>query len=146
MKATVHGVIVDGILQLKLRVPDEALEKALTARHQSAVVAPHMTLVRLDELGTSLTPAELPPPPQHIDLAPDTYLVETGLKIACYLVATAEMQVKLREYALRCAALLGLDPSAVDPKRVYHVTVSNAGYGQVRASVGAPWEYPRQVL
>jgi len=146
MKATVHGVVVDGILQLKLSVSDQALEKALTARHQMPVVTPHMTLVRLDELGTTVTPAELPPPPQHIDLEPDTFLVATGLKIACYFIATAEMQVKLREYALKCAAVLGLDPSAVDPKRVYHVTVSNAGYGQVRASVGAPWEYPRQVL
>ena len=105
-----------------------------------------MTLVRLDDLGVTVSPTDLPAPPQDIALVPQTYLVDTGPKRSCYLIATPDMQATLREYTLRCAEMLGLAPSAVDPNRVYHVTVSNAGEGEVRASVGSPWEYPAQTL
>jgi hypothetical protein len=146
MKAKVHSVVVDGILQLHLAVPPEALEAALALQDQAPVVVQHMTLVRLDDLGASVPLVELPAPPSHVALVPQTYLVDTGVKRACYLVATDEMQTALREYTLRCAEALGLKDTAVDPSRVYHVTVSNSGAGQVRASVGAPWEYPAHCL
>jgi len=146
MQAQVHAVVVQGILQLQLSVPGSALAKALALEDQAAVAKLHMTLVRLDDLGVTVSRSDLPVPPAYIDLEPETYLVDTGAKRACYLVATEAMQHRLREYTLQCAHILGLDPSAVDPKRVYHVTVSNAGGGNVRASVGAPWEFVRHAI
>lgn len=146
MQAQVHAVVVEGILQLHLPVPAAALTKALSLDGQVAISKQHMTLVRLDDLGVSVSPADLPVPPAVVDLVPETYLVDTGVKRACYFVATETMQDVLREYTLQCAAQLGLSESAVDPRRIYHVTVSNAGGGDVRASVGAPWEFPRQAI
>lgn len=145
MQAQVHAVVVEGILQLHLSVPADALSIAVSLDGQVALAKHHMTLVRLDDLGVAAPSAELPAPPAYIDLLPDTYLVDTGVKRACYLVATDAAQHQLREYTLECAAKLGLPASAVDPQRVYHVTLSNAGGGDVRASVGAPWEFPVQL-
>lgn len=146
MQAQVHSVVVQGILQLQVSVPKEAVARAQTVQGQALVETLHITLVRLDDLGVTVSSSDLPAPPQHIDLVPETYVVDTGAKRACYLVATDEAQAMLREYTLHCAAMLGLDASAVDPNRVYHVTVSNAGGGQVRASVGAPWEFDRTTV
>jgi hypothetical protein len=145
-QAQVHAVVVEGILQLHLSVPADALATAISLDGQVAVAKHHMTLVRLDDLGVSVSSADLPAPPAHIDLLPDTYLVDTVAKRACYLVATDAAQQMLREYTLECAARLGLSASVVDSRRVYHVTLSNAGGGDVRASVGAPWEFPVQLV
>ena len=147
--AKVHSVVVDSILQLRLSVEDAVIAPALAVTGQSRVNTLHLTLVRLDDLGLTGLPvatADVPAPPAAIELAPEIYFVDTGAKQACYLVATPEMQLELCVYAMRCVESLGLPPSIVDPERVFHVTVSNAGAGQVRASVGAPWEFSRRVL
>jgi hypothetical protein len=142
VQAEVQSVVVEGILQLRVKVPPAALEPALALADQTAVAVPHMTLVRLDDLGLTVGAAKLPAPPRTIDLKPGLQLVDTGAKRSCFLVATAQMQRELRGYTLRCVEALGLEASAVHPKRVFHVTVSNAGGGDVRASVGSPWEFP----
>lgn len=144
--AKVDSVVVDGILQLRLSVEDGVIAPALTVAGQSRVTTLHLTLVRLDDLGLTLAKGNVPAPPTVVDLAPELYFVDTGAKQACYLVATPAMQLELLDYAMRCAESLGLPPSVVDPARVFHVTVSNAGEGEARASVGAPWEFSRRVL
>jgi hypothetical protein len=52
--------------------------------------------------------------------------------------------MRLREYLAACERILGL--SLDQDRRVFHVTLSNAGDGAVRASVGAVWDYPSCVL
>jgi hypothetical protein len=145
MKAIVEGVVASNILQLRVSIPEENYSRVLGLSDQSLVQSLHVTLVRLDDLGVQARVVELPKPPETIDLLDDIFVVDTGVKRACYLVATPEMQDVLRSYALRCAEKLGLSNDAVEAARVYHVTVSNAGGGEVRASVGSPWEFKSEI-
>lgn len=145
MKAIVEGVVASNILQLHVSIPTEAYSRVLELSDQSLVQSLHITLVRLDDLGVQARDVELPMPPKTIDLLDDIFIVDTGVKQACYLVATPEMQDVLRSYALECADKLGLSHDAVEAARVYHVTVSNAGGGDVRSSVGSPWEFNSKI-
>jgi hypothetical protein len=146
MKAIVEGVVASNILQLRVSLPAEACSSVFDLGDQSLIQSLHITLVRLDDLGVQAREVELPKPPQAIDLRDDIFLVDTGAKRACYLVATPDMQDVLRCYALECARRLGLGDDAVEAGRVYHVTISNAGGGDVRASVGSPWEFKSEII
>jgi hypothetical protein len=146
MKTHTHSITASGILQLHVIVPKEACNRVLQVAGQHLVSSHHITLVRLDDLGLQPQACRFPDPPAVIDFLPEVFYVDTGIKQACYLIATDEMQGILQRYALDCAEFLEIGRDAVDEKRVYHVTLSNAGGGDVRASVGAPWEYPRQRL
>lgn len=148
IQAHTLSVSASGILQLRVGAPKDACDRALQVAGQHLVSSHHITLVRLDDLGRQAQSetGRFPEPPSVVDFMPEIFYVDTGVKQACYLVASDEMQRILRQYALECADFLGIGRDAVDEKRVYHVTLSNAGGGDVRASVGAPWEYPRQTL
>lgn len=127
------------ILQLLVSRP-HGVERALNIEGQSEVESFHLTLARLDDAGIVL-PSDLqfPPPPESIDLLDDVCFVDSGAKRSCYCEVSPASRVALRDYIKRWE-VAGV--SLTDDDRVFHVTVSNAGGGAVRASVGAVWEHP----
>lgn len=107
---------------------------------QSTVEEFHVTLARLDDLGVMLDPhIVLPVAPATLALRDEVRVVATPTKRACYVEVDDASQALLREYVQACEAVTGLP--LLDPARIFHVTLSNAGQGQVRASVGAVWEH-----
>lgn len=138
------GVQAAPILCLQVAAPAQ-LAKALAVPGQSAVHSFHITLARLDDLGL-VVPANLslPAPPSAVGLKDEVRMVATGEKRACYVEIDDAGQQLLREYVARCGELLGA--SLGQNSRVFHVTLSNAGGGEVRASVGCVWDYPSQLI
>lgn len=140
----VTGLETTPILSLRVTRP-AATDIALALPGQSELEAFHVTLARLDDLGLALgADLALPKPPVELRLKDEVCLVDTGTKRACYVEVDEEGQVLLREYVAACELVLGI--SLGQDKRVFHVTLSNAGGGGVRASVGAVWDYPTRVL
>lgn len=68
------------------------------------------------------------------------HLVDSGAKRSCFAKVSAEDQGLLRVYTQHCLELLGIS-AQVGLARVFHVTLTNGGGGEVRASVGAVWEH-----
>lgn len=142
MEAVVNSVAVRGVLLLCVTMQEDAFAKALAIPGQTVIQEQHLTLVRLDDLGVCVPEnVALPAPPKAIDMDEQVYMVDTGAKQSCYLVATRRMQEILQAYTVQCLSALGVGAGALDAKRIFHVTVSNGGGGEVRASVGAPWEF-----
>jgi hypothetical protein len=130
------------ILQLLVSRP-AAADQAAMLPGQTIVEGFHVTLARLDDLGITLqTLPELPPPPQALVLCDELRVVDTGVKRACYVELAAESQLVLRDFVRQCEELLNI--RIFDPQRVFHVTLSNAGNGDYRASVGDVWAFPSQ--
>ena len=143
MIAHVDGVSAEGIIQLRVRLP----ELRINVPDQAPVLAHHITLVRLDDLGLDGNgAAPLPPPPPAVELDGVVRLVDTGLKRSCYINCSEEWQAELVDYVRLCLRARGLPETALDPRRVFHVTLTNAGGGDPRASVGAPWEFDHTVV
>lgn len=140
----VTGLETAPILFLRVSRP-AATDIALALSGQSEVQAFHVTLARLDDLGLDMgADIVLPNPPSELRLKDEVRLVDTGSKRACYVEVDEDGQVLLREYVAACERVMGL--SLGQNKRVFHVTLSNAGGGEVRASVGAVWDYPARAL
>lgn len=132
------------ILQLLVTKPIGA-EQACAHPGQSPVASYHVTLARLDDLGLILANAPaLPEPPRVLALLPEVRLVRTQTKTSCFMEVDAAGQRELQTYVRKCGAALGFD--LLDDSRVFHVTLSNAGKGDVRESVGAIWNYPSTVI
>ena len=141
---TVLSVKSNPILML-LVSPPAALARARAVPGQATVERFHITLARLDDQGTELPEFfTLPAPPKLITLSDEVRLVDSGKKQACYVEVSAASKQELLEYVKGCEAALGL--SFAEPKRVFHVTLTNAGAGDIRASIGAPWEFESQAI
>jgi hypothetical protein len=141
MEAVVTCVTLDNILKLAVCLPVD-----IYVSGQSPVKTQHVTLVRLDELGYTISQRPLPPPPPKLCFIPEIRVVDTGEKRACYAVCAPADQATLAAYTSACLEALGLPESALNPEREFFVTLSNAGRGDYRASVGAPWNYPYAVF
>lgn len=142
MQARMIDVDAGNILKLRVAVPKQLTDIALEVSGQSEVSVHHVTLVRLDDLGINPAKVQLPAPPSVLELEESVWLVDSGAKQACVVNATAETQRCLKDYTLACLAALGLSQDCLDASRVFHVTLTNAGGGEVRASIGEPWKYP----
>lgn len=146
MKASVRAIVLENILQLAIDVPAAAFDVCRKLPGHRPVASTHVTLVRLDDLGITPKLADLPAPPDELEFALETRLVDTGMKQATYRVCSPASQEALTRYTLACLDALGLPHTALDPARLFHVTLTNLGQGDVRASVGSPWEFGHQVL
>jgi hypothetical protein len=144
-KVRVIAAVVDGILKLSVSRPAHT-DKALSLKGQSELEHFHVTLARLDDLGlTVVGDVQLPEAPALLELEDEVYAVRNGEKLSCYAVFDAKTQQQLKAYVKACEISLGLT-NLLDPNRLFHVTVSNAGGGEVRASVGAVWEFTSEKL
>ena len=141
---SILGLEVSPIICLQVSAP-AALTKALTVPGQTAVHSFHITLARLDDLGLAIPPGvRLPAPPATVVLKDAVRMITTADKQACYVEVDDDGQRMLREYVAGCGKILGV--SLGEAHRVFHVTLSNAGAGAVRASVGSVWDYPASTL
>jgi len=140
----VQGLETHPILMLKVSRP-AAVDRALQIAGQTEVETFHVTLARLDNLALQLgSNVRLPAPPSALRLSGDIRLVDTGIKRSCYVEVDGQGQEQLRSYIASCELALGVSLGC--ESRVFHVTLTNAGGGGVRSSVGAVWEYPSIVL
>lgn len=146
MQASITAVIASNILQLAISLPAEAFEAVQQLDGHTPVAVAHVTLVRLDDLGLSPAVAPLPAPPVLVEFDPQVRLVDTGVKQATYVVCSPTAQLQLADYTKSCLLAMGLPEDCLDPQRVFHATLSNIGGGDVRASVGSPWEYPFKLI
>jgi len=138
----VHSCLAGNILQLHVGVPPQLLHRAAAVPGQTPLASLHLTLARLDDLGVPLVkPVESAPPGFSLSLEDAVYLVDSGAKRSCFAKVSQEGQGLLRVYTQHCLERLGLS-AHVDLSRVFHVTLSNGGAGEVRASVGAVWDFP----
>lgn len=135
----------NGIVQLKVGRPARA-DVVAAATNQTAVSSFHITLVRLDDLGIDLPEnLVLPVPPSQLMLEPTVYQVSCSKgKNSCYQRVNAEGQEQLRAYVKSLEELTGLKLQQDD--RVYHVTLTNSGGGDLRASVGNVWLFESKAL
>lgn len=141
----VIAVVLDGILKLSVSRPAHT-DKALTLKGQSELEHFHVTLARLDDLRLTVAgEVKLPGAPALLGLEDEVYSVRNGEKLSCYAVFDAKAQQLLKAYVKACEISLGLT-NLLDSNRLFHVTVSNAGGGEVRASVGAVWEFTSEKL
>lgn len=76
----------------------------------------------------------MPAPPPALGLKDAVWLVRSDSKEAWYVEVDEAVQIVLKDYVRACGAVMGVD--LLDDARVFHVTLSNAGGGDVRASVG----------
>lgn len=138
----------DALTSVQLHLADvPAPLLSLLPPGQRALSSFHLTLARLDDQGKALdTPVELPAPAFAVELETAVYLVDSGVKQSCFVKVTPACSTLLRAHLADCGRVLGL--SDIDePARQFHVTLSNrAGGLDVRASVGAVWEHPNQLL
>lgn len=119
--------------------------RAACSPRQTLLAEFHITLSRLDDAGLTLENlASLPAPPEKVFLSQDIKIVDTGAKRSYYVELDPVSQETMKSYVRSCEAATGL--SLLDEDRVFHVTLSNAGQGLVRQSVGDVWKYPFQIL
>jgi hypothetical protein len=136
----VHGVIVDGILKLVVSRPPQA-DAALGVPGQTALSDFHVTLIRFDDHAVICPPDHSwPAPPPDLQLLLPLLFVNDGAKQSCYVQIDPPGQVLLHTYTQACAAAIGR-PESYDTARVFHVSVSNAGGGLPRESVGPVWDF-----
>lgn len=133
---TVTGVSTEGILKLLVTRPTH-LGHPMDG--QVEVQEFHITLVRLDELGVDIDAKLLPKLPQQLGLENQLLFVDSGTKQSCFFNLLPEDQAFLKLWLRKVEFIM--ERPLIDLKRVFHVTVSNAGQGEVRQSVGSPWEY-----
>lgn len=132
------------IIQFRVNAP-KCLGVALRIPGQTAVESFHITLARPDDLGISTSAhAALPSPPIGIGLKSEVQMVRTAEKTSCYVEVDEPGQRLLAAYVRVCEEVLGCQ--LLDKNRVFHVTLSNAGGGAARASVGAVWEHSPLVV
>ena len=126
------------IFQLVVTRPRIA-DKVSQSPDQTEIQSFHITLARLDDYGQEMPDAHLlPTPPATIELDDQLWLVDSGEKKSIYVRVTEHEQRRLQRYVEACS--LGAE-SLLDPNREFHITVSNAGDGGLRSSVGSVWDY-----
>lgn len=128
------------ILKLNITLPDY-IAACIRIDGQVMVQQPHITLARFDDLGIQpdIDLSTFPQPPEEIFIKHEVKLVINGQKASCYVEVTDKTQQALTEYVKKCEEHLGL--SFLDPNRIFHATITNAGEGHPRSSVGDVWEY-----
>lgn len=139
----VMGLSIDPILQLIVSRPmiSNALSVLNAEGKYVEVHSHHITLARLDDLGLSISDVkDLPAPPIELSLRDQVLSVSSGVKSSLYVPLAPWSQEDLREYVKEISGILQLN--LYDPDREFHVSLANAGGGNVRASVGDVWKYP----
>ena len=132
------------ILKLLVSRP-AATARAAGLPGQTEVESFHITLARLDDLGLTLPKdLHLPPVPTALTLKSEVRLVQSGAKQSCYVEVDEAGQQELARYVQACEAILGL--KLHQDERVFHVTLSNAGAGSVRASIGDVWDFRSRIV
>ena len=140
LQIDVLGIRIAPIFQLLVSRPT-AVDQALIVQGQVVVKGFHVTLARPDQMGLVLGENLALPKPPHILLLSDTVrLVDSGAKQSCYIEVDDLHQNDLRLYVRACEAVFGI--TLLNEARIFHVTVSNAGQGHPRLSVGEVWGYP----
>lgn len=138
---SVQACVAGNILQLKVSLPETLFIKAESVPGQTRLTSTHITLARLDDAGVTLAEStELPVPPFSLSVESDVFLVDSGTKRSCFVFISSEQQELLSTYTQQCLKQLGIS-SITDEHRVFHVTLSNAGAGELRSSIGAVWEF-----
>lgn len=131
---------ISPILCLIVSQPEAAV-RAARSPGQTLLEEFHITLSRLDDAGLTLENlVSVPAPPEKVFLSQDIKIVDTGTKRSCYVELDHASQEIMKSYVRSCEVAFGLP--LLDEDRVFHVTLSNAGQGLVRQSVGDVWKYP----
>ncbi len=142
MNVKVLAVESEGILKLVVTRPMQHTRRALQARNigvQHEILVPHVTLARLDELCVCLKKIQVPQPPEEIELEDKVYYVDSGEKQSTYVNVTPHSQGILALY-LRKVEFIA-EQRLYQPGRRFHVTLTNTNHGNMRSSVGQPWDY-----
>jgi hypothetical protein len=143
---SVQACVAGNILQLKVGVSEALFLKAESVPGQTRLTSTHITLARLDDAGLTLAESiELPLPTFSLSVESDVFLVDSGSKRSCFVVVSPDQQEQLAAYSMQCLQQLGIAP-ITDTHRVFHVTLSNAGAGEPRSSIGAVWEFPKTLV
>jgi hypothetical protein len=140
------NIVCNSILQIEVLVPSEVLDQ-LDIPDQTPVEHHHITLIRLDDLGVDPASLVLPPWPSDvttIDINLDLFRVQKEAKIAYYLEVSPKSVETIQQYLDQVRSW---NPCiSTDPKRVFHTSLCNNGGGNVRGSVGDPWNYQPQFV
>ena len=140
------NVVCNTIVQIEVLVPQGVLDQ-LNIPEQTPVEHHHITLIRLDDLGVDPASVVLPPWPSNvttIDVNLDLFKVQKEPKIAYYLEVSPSSVETIKHYLDQVRSW---NPGiCTDPKRVFHTSLCNNGGGNVRGSVGDPWNYQPQFV